>query len=155
MPLATGNLQSNGSHGKRKPRVYLAACEAFDLPPTECMMVAAHTDDLVAAAKCGLRTGHVARPNEHGPGIGEAAPQAAVDVAAVNLEDLAAARRMRRTISMRRRMAAMAEHLRAIRQVLTEETRGKGPKYYLQNFHYQSGGWLTPESAQLLLRWSC
>jgi 2-haloacid dehalogenase len=75
---------------KRKPRVYLAACEAFDLPPTECMMVAAHTDDLVAAAKCGLRTGHVARPNEHGPGIGEAAPQAAVDVAAVNLEDLAA-----------------------------------------------------------------
>jgi hypothetical protein len=29
---------------------------------------------------------------------------------------------MRRTIGMRRRMAAMAEHLRAIRQVLTEET---------------------------------
>ena len=75
---------------KRKPRVYLAACEAFDLPPGECMMVAAHTDDLVAAAKCGLRTGHVARPNEHGPGRGEAAPSAPVDVAAANLEDLAA-----------------------------------------------------------------
>jgi 2-haloacid dehalogenase len=53
------------------------------------MMVAAHTDDLVAAAKCGLRTGHVARPNEHGPGRGEAAPSAPVDVAAANLEDLA------------------------------------------------------------------
>jgi ubiquinone/menaquinone biosynthesis C-methylase UbiE len=37
---------------------------------------------------------------------------------------------------------------RAVRQVLTEETRGKRPNYYLQNFHYQSGGWLTPESAQ-------
>src|SRR5215468_10729610 len=75
---------------KRKPRVYLAACEAFDLPPAECMMVAAHTDDLMAAAKCGLRTGHVARPNEHGPSRGEAAPSAPVDVAAANLEDLAA-----------------------------------------------------------------
>jgi 2-haloacid dehalogenase len=75
---------------KPKPRVYLAACEAFDLPPAECMMVAAHTNDLLAAAKCGLRTAHVARPNEHGPGIGEAAPEAPVDVAATDLEDLAA-----------------------------------------------------------------
>jgi 2-haloacid dehalogenase len=74
---------------KPKPRVYLAACEAFDLPPGECMMVAAHTNDLLEAAKCGLRTAHIARPNEHGPGIGEAAPKAPVDVAAANLEDLA------------------------------------------------------------------
>ena len=75
---------------KPKPRVYLAACAAFDLPPGECMMVAAHTNDLLAAAQCGLRTGHVARPNEHGPGTGEAAPKAPVDVAASSLEDLAA-----------------------------------------------------------------
>jgi len=34
------------------------------------------------------------------------------------------------------------------RQVLTEETRGKRPGYYLQNFHFQSGGWLTDDSAQ-------
>jgi ubiquinone/menaquinone biosynthesis C-methylase UbiE len=34
------------------------------------------------------------------------------------------------------------------RQVLTEETRGKRPGYYLQNFHFQSGGWLTEESAR-------
>jgi 2-haloacid dehalogenase len=74
---------------KPKPRVYLVACEAFDLPPGECMMVAAHTNDLLAAAKCGLRTAHVARPNEHGPGRGEAAPTASVDVAATSLEDLA------------------------------------------------------------------
>jgi 2-haloacid dehalogenase len=74
---------------KPKPRVYLAACEALDLPPADCMMVAAHTNDLMAAAKCGLRTAHIARPNEHGPGTGEAAPKAPVDFAAGNLEDLA------------------------------------------------------------------
>jgi len=59
---------------KPKPRVYLAACAAFDLPPAECMMVAAHSKDLSHAAKQGLRTAHVARPNEHGPGKGEPAP---------------------------------------------------------------------------------
>jgi 2-haloacid dehalogenase len=75
---------------KPKPRVYLAACAALDLPPGECMMVAAHTNDLVAAAQSGLRTAHVARPNERGPGTGETAPKASVDIAASSLEDLAA-----------------------------------------------------------------
>src|SRR5215472_17836323 len=56
---------------KPKPRVYLAACEAFDLLPGDCMMVAAHSDDLQAAAQCGLHTAHVARPNERGSGTGE------------------------------------------------------------------------------------
>ncbi len=75
---------------KPKPRVYLSACEALDLPPPSCMMVAAHTSDLLAAAKAGLRTAHIARPNERGPVKGEAEPQAAVDVAASDLVDLAA-----------------------------------------------------------------
>ncbi len=74
---------------KPKPRVYLAAAEAFDLPPAECMMVAAHTNDLVAAARLGLRTAHIARPNEHGSGKGETAPKEPVDIAAGSLEDLA------------------------------------------------------------------
>jgi 2-haloacid dehalogenase len=75
---------------KPKPRVYLAAAEALDLPPAACMMVAAHTGDLAAAAATGLRTAHIARPNERGPGRGEAAPKGPVDVAAADLEDLAA-----------------------------------------------------------------
>ena len=33
-------------------------------------------------------------------------------------------------------------------QVLSEDTRGKRPNYYLQNFHFQSGGWMTEDSAQ-------
>jgi ubiquinone/menaquinone biosynthesis C-methylase UbiE len=32
-------------------------------------------------------------------------------------------------------------------EVLNTEFRGKRPRYYLQNFHFQSGGWLTDESA--------
>jgi 2-haloacid dehalogenase len=74
---------------KPKPRVYLAAAAALDLPHAECMMVAAHTKDLMAAAALGLRTGHIARPNEHGPGKGETAPKEPVDIAASSLEDLA------------------------------------------------------------------
>jgi ubiquinone/menaquinone biosynthesis C-methylase UbiE len=36
----------------------------------------------------------------------------------------------------------------AAREVLSEETRGKRPSYYLQNFHFQSGGWMTEDSAK-------
>jgi 2-haloacid dehalogenase len=74
---------------KPKPRVYLFACEAFDLEPAQCMMVAAHSSDLAAATACGLRTAHIARPDEHGPGTGEMAPSVPVDVAGRNLADLA------------------------------------------------------------------
>jgi 2-haloacid dehalogenase len=75
---------------KPKARVYLASAHAFDLAPRECMMVAAHSSDLEAAAQCGLRTAHIARPDEHGPGTGEAAPSTRVDVVAADLLDLAA-----------------------------------------------------------------
>jgi 2-haloacid dehalogenase len=74
---------------KPKPAVYLAACAAFDLQPGECMMVAAHSNDLAAAAKLGLRTAHTARPNEYGPNTGEPAPTVPVDFAAKDLADLA------------------------------------------------------------------
>jgi 2-haloacid dehalogenase len=74
---------------KPKPRVYLASAEALDLRPDECMMVAAHSSDLAAAAACGLKTAHVARPNEYGPGTGETAPTVPVDIAVANLSELA------------------------------------------------------------------
>jgi ubiquinone/menaquinone biosynthesis C-methylase UbiE len=35
-----------------------------------------------------------------------------------------------------------------VQQVLSADTRGKRPAYYLQNFHFQSGGWMTPDSAR-------
>jgi 2-haloacid dehalogenase len=65
---------------KPKPRVYLAAAEALGIAPHECMMVAAHSDDIKAAAATGLRTAHVAQPDEYGRGKGESGPTVAVDV---------------------------------------------------------------------------
>jgi 2-haloacid dehalogenase len=76
---------------KPKPEVYLTAAAAFDLPAQRCMMVAAHSSDLAAAAALNLRTAHVARPDELGPGHGEAAPSVPVDYAVKSLDDLAAA----------------------------------------------------------------
>jgi len=75
---------------KPQPQVYLSACAAFDLPPAQCMMAAAHANDLTAAAACGLRTAFITRPDEHGPGRGGKPPAEPVDVLAISVEDLAA-----------------------------------------------------------------
>ena len=75
---------------KPLPEAYLRAAALLDLQPRECMMVAAHNDDLVAAAACGLRTAFVARPKEHGPGQQtDLRPEHAVDLSAASLIDLA------------------------------------------------------------------
>ena len=73
---------------KPKPRVYLAACQALDLAPAQCMMVAAHSGDLAAAAQCGLRTAHTARVDEYGPHTAEPKPTVPVDYAAKDLAAL-------------------------------------------------------------------
>jgi 2-haloacid dehalogenase len=75
---------------KPKPAVYRAACDAFDCAPHEAMMVAAHSSDLDAAARAGLRTGFIARPTEHGPGRGETVATVPVDASAPDLGALAA-----------------------------------------------------------------
>ncbi len=75
---------------KPVPSVYLASVEALNLKPGEAMMVAAHSGDLAAAAKQGLRTGHVGRPGEGGPGTGESEPKGQFDVVAKNFEEFAA-----------------------------------------------------------------
>lgn len=46
---------------------YRRAAALLDLSTSECLMVAAHNDDLVAAAATGMKTAFVPRPNEHGP----------------------------------------------------------------------------------------
>ena len=74
---------------KPKAIVYQSAAAAFDLNPAEVLMVAAHSGDLAAAASAGLRTAHIARPDEKGPGRGERAPSVPVDLAARDLLHLA------------------------------------------------------------------
>ncbi|WP_299861031.1 haloacid dehalogenase type II [uncultured Hoeflea sp.] len=53
---------------KPQRQVYLASCAALGFDPHEVMMVAAHNDDLEAAAAAGLKTGFFPRPSEYGPG---------------------------------------------------------------------------------------
>jgi len=74
---------------KPKPEVYRATAAAFDCAPHEVLMVAAHSSDLEAAARAGLRTAFIARPDEHGPGRGEREASVPVDFAARDLADLA------------------------------------------------------------------
>jgi 2-haloacid dehalogenase len=74
---------------KPKAIVYQSAAAAFDCTPHEVLMVAAHSNDLTAAASAGLRTAHVARPDEKGPGRGESRPSVPVDLAVRDLLHLA------------------------------------------------------------------
>ena len=73
---------------KPMDEVYLAAADAFNLPPGQCLMCAAHGSDLKAAAANGLRTAYIARPQER-PGFSERAAAIIVDVTAVSVLDLA------------------------------------------------------------------
>ena len=51
---------------KPTPETYLHSVDMLGLVPGECMMVAAHNDDLAAAATLGLMTAFVPRPEEYG-----------------------------------------------------------------------------------------
>ena len=53
---------------KPTPESYLRTVDVLGMKPDEVCLVAAHNGDLEAAQKCGLRTGMVPRPTEHGPG---------------------------------------------------------------------------------------
>lgn len=74
---------------KPKLRVYQIAAEALGIEHHQCMMVAAHSDDLKFAAQAGLRTAFVSQPDEYGPGTGEAVAKVPVDVSARNFTELA------------------------------------------------------------------
>ena len=55
-------------HYKPQPEAYLTTAELLGLRPEQCMMVAAHNNDLAAARGIGFRTAFVPRPTEYGPG---------------------------------------------------------------------------------------
>ncbi len=44
---------------------------------------------------------------------------------------------------------ARRRRLDAHQEVFTDDQKGKKPRYYLQNFHFQTDGWLSEESAEL------
>jgi 2-haloacid dehalogenase len=77
-------------HYKPDREVYQSAADFLDLKVDEVMMVAAHLGDLGAAKGMGLRTAFVTRPLEFGPaGKPDLQPNASVDIAAKDFEDLA------------------------------------------------------------------
>ncbi|MDE2277939.1 MAG: haloacid dehalogenase type II [Burkholderiales bacterium] len=55
-------------HYKPDPECYRGCARLLDVAPGELMLVAAHPSDLRAARAAGLRTAHVRRPLEYGPG---------------------------------------------------------------------------------------
>lgn len=78
--------------GNYKPAsaVYLKSCAALALPPDRVMMVAAHNDDLRAAAGCGLKTAFVVRPREYGKSQkADAAPDGPWNITASDFGNLA------------------------------------------------------------------
>ena len=77
-------------HYKPQPECYLTTAALLSLRPEQCLMVAAHNNDLAAASSVGLCTAFVPRPNEHGPGKArDVAPAREWDVIARDFEDLA------------------------------------------------------------------
>jgi 2-haloacid dehalogenase len=52
---------------KPTPESYLRSAAALSLKPEQCMLVAAHNSDLLAALKTGFKTAFVVRPTEYGP----------------------------------------------------------------------------------------
>jgi 2-haloacid dehalogenase len=76
---------------KPMPEAYLRTAEVLAMQPGQLCLVAAHNSDLAAARACGLRTGFVPRPSEHGTGqTTDLHPDQDWDVVATDLEQLAA-----------------------------------------------------------------
>jgi 2-haloacid dehalogenase len=74
---------------KPMPEVYLRTADILAMRPDEVCLVAAHNDDLAAARNCGLRTGFVARPTEHGPAqVTDLRPDQDWDVVARDIGEL-------------------------------------------------------------------
>ncbi len=77
-------------HYKPLPEAYLTAARMLDLAPGQCMMAAAHNDDLEAAARLGFRTAFIARPLEHGSSQGiDLAPTGDWDACVKGIDELA------------------------------------------------------------------
>ena len=51
---------------KPQDKVYIHSAKMLGLEPAQCMMVAAHNDDLRAAHSLGFKTAYINRPYEYG-----------------------------------------------------------------------------------------
>jgi 2-haloacid dehalogenase len=91
-PLPVDLILSSDTFGryKRDPEVYRGAARLLATPPERIMMVAAHNDDLQAAAAQGMRTAFILRPTEYGPHqTTNLAADPTIDVGVASVEELA------------------------------------------------------------------
>jgi 2-haloacid dehalogenase len=78
-------------HYKPDREAYLVTADLLGLRPEQCLMVAAHNNDLKAARAIGFQTAFVPRPTEYGPAQStNLKPDADRDVVAADFVDLAA-----------------------------------------------------------------
>jgi len=73
---------------KPNEKVYRGGASMLNVSPTECMMVAAHPQDLLAARKCGMKTAFVFRQGENVDSI-ESVAELGFDYVATSLTELA------------------------------------------------------------------
>ncbi len=75
---------------KPQPKAYLHTAALLGLQPAQCLMVAAHNNDLKVATGLGFRAAFVARPTEYGPQqTKDLKPEGPWDVVATDFGDLA------------------------------------------------------------------
>ena len=75
---------------KPEPKVYLRSAEMLGLAPEQCLMVAAHNDDLRAAAALGFKTAYINRPDEYGENQNtDLAAEARWDLVCASMTELA------------------------------------------------------------------
>ena len=75
---------------KPRPEAYERACDALGLATVNCMMVAAHNEDLLAARNTGMKTAFILRDTEHGPHQKkDLKPESNWDICAKNFHELA------------------------------------------------------------------
>ncbi len=75
---------------KPQDKVYLHSAQMLGLEPAQCMMVAAHNDDLYAARALGFKTAYINRPYEYGEGqINDLHAEEAWDIVGEYMTDVA------------------------------------------------------------------
>ena len=75
---------------KPQEKVYMHSAQMLGLEPAQCLMVAAHNDDLRAARALGFKTAYINRPYEYGEGqVTDLEPEEAWDVVGETMTDIA------------------------------------------------------------------
>ncbi|GAB4225531.1 MAG: haloacid dehalogenase type II [Methyloligellaceae bacterium] len=75
---------------KPLPHCYIRNAQFLGLEPEQCMLVAAHNDDLAAARALGFHTAFVCRPTEYGPDQSkDLKPEEDWDIAVMSMTELA------------------------------------------------------------------